>query len=134
MAGTTGLEILPKEIFLLTFDQLVAGSRFMLKWLLAAVGLYGGFVALVYVAQFGGDTDGEPGDQFRFHGVGRWNPLDEASFAPYPVHRLAAVDFTKQIPRSEQRSMDAWQRTGTYAAGLALERGHRGLRAGAVAH
>ena len=47
--------------------------------------------------------------------------IDEASFAPYPVHRLAAVDFTKQIPRSEQRLMDGWQRTGTYAAGLALE-------------
>jgi 3-oxoacyl-[acyl-carrier-protein] synthase II len=47
--------------------------------------------------------------------------IDEASFAPYPVHRLAAVDFTKQVPRSEQRLMDAWQRTGTYAAGLALE-------------
>jgi 3-oxoacyl-[acyl-carrier-protein] synthase II len=52
--------------------------------------------------------------------TGRPN-IDEASFAPYPVHHLAAVDFTKQIPRSEQRLMDAWQRTGTYAAGLALE-------------
>jgi 3-oxoacyl-(acyl-carrier-protein) synthase len=29
--------------------------------------------------------------------------IDEASFAPYPVHRLAAVDFAKQIPKSEQR-------------------------------
>jgi 3-oxoacyl-[acyl-carrier-protein] synthase II len=47
--------------------------------------------------------------------------IDEASFAPYPVHRLAAVDFAKQIPKSEQRLMDAWQRTGTYAAGLALD-------------
>jgi len=52
--------------------------------------------------------------------AGRPN-IDEASFAPYPVHRLAAVDFSKQIPKAEQRLMDAWQRTGTYAAGLALE-------------
>ena len=37
------------------------------------------------------------------------------------VDRLAAVDFSKQIPKAEQRLMDAWQRTGTYAAGLALE-------------
>jgi 3-oxoacyl-[acyl-carrier-protein] synthase II len=47
--------------------------------------------------------------------------VDSASQAPYPAHPLAAVDFGKQIPRSEQRLMDAWQRTGTYAAGLALD-------------
>src|SRR5262249_2744205 len=47
--------------------------------------------------------------------------MAEGSVAPDPVLLLAAVDFTKQIPRSEQRLMDAWQRTGTYAAGLALE-------------
>jgi 3-oxoacyl-[acyl-carrier-protein] synthase II len=34
---------------------------------------------------------------------------------------LAPVEFEKQIPRKELRPMDAWQRIGTYAAGLALE-------------
>src|SRR4051794_21868915 len=43
-------------------------------------------------------------------------------FAPYIVHPLAAVDFDKQIPKKgDQRQMEAWQRIGTYAAGLALD-------------
>lgn len=47
---------------------------------------------------------------------------DLESFAPYPVHRLASLEFDKQIPKkSDQRQMEAWQRIGTYAAGLALE-------------
>ena len=47
--------------------------------------------------------------------------LDRTSFSPYIVHPLAAIDFGKQIPKTDQRMMDAWQRIGTYAAGLALE-------------
>src|SRR3954451_5407640 len=47
---------------------------------------------------------------------------DVASFAPYPVHRLAPLELDKQIPKkSDQRQMEAWQRIGTYAAGLALD-------------
>ncbi len=48
--------------------------------------------------------------------------VDETSFAPFPVHPLAAVEFDRQIPkRGDQRQMEPWQRIGTYAAGLALE-------------
>ena len=48
--------------------------------------------------------------------------VDEIGFAPYPVHRLAHLDFSKQIPKvSDQRQMDGWQKLGVYAAGLALE-------------
>src|SRR3954453_15055011 len=47
---------------------------------------------------------------------------DVTSFAPYPVHRLAPVELDKQIPKKgDQRQMEAWQRIGTYAAGLALD-------------
>ena len=47
---------------------------------------------------------------------------DLESFAPYPVHRLTSLELDKQIPKkSDQRQMEAWQRIGTYAAGLALE-------------
>ena len=43
-------------------------------------------------------------------------------FAPYIIHPLAPLDFDKQIPKKgDQRQMEAWQRIGTYAAGLALE-------------
>jgi 3-oxoacyl-[acyl-carrier-protein] synthase II len=48
--------------------------------------------------------------------------LDAASFAPWPVHPMAHLDLDRQIPkRGDQRQMEAWQRFGTYAAGLALE-------------
>ena len=48
--------------------------------------------------------------------------VDAETFAPYPVHPLAPLDLDKQIPkRGDQRQMEAWQRIGTYAAGLALE-------------
>src|SRR4051812_4062350 len=43
-------------------------------------------------------------------------------FAPYIVHPLAPVSFDSQIPKKgDQRQMEAWQRIGTYAAGLALD-------------
>jgi 3-oxoacyl-[acyl-carrier-protein] synthase II len=49
---------------------------------------------------------------------------DLARFAPYVIHPLAAVEFDKQIPKKgDQRQMEAWQRIGTYAAGLALDSG-----------
>jgi 3-oxoacyl-[acyl-carrier-protein] synthase II len=48
--------------------------------------------------------------------------VDAETFAPYLVHPLAPLDFDRQIPRKgDQRQMEAWQRIGTYAAGLALE-------------
>ena len=48
--------------------------------------------------------------------------VDEKRFAPYIVHPLAPVSFDTQIPKKgDQRQMEAWQRIGTYAAGLALD-------------
>lgn len=47
---------------------------------------------------------------------------DTATFAPYIVHPLPAMSFDAQIPKKgDQRQMEAWQRIGTYAAGLALD-------------
>jgi 3-oxoacyl-[acyl-carrier-protein] synthase II len=47
---------------------------------------------------------------------------DTGTFAPFIVHRLAAINFDAQIPKKgDQRQMEPWQRIGTYAAGLALE-------------
>jgi 3-oxoacyl-[acyl-carrier-protein] synthase II len=47
---------------------------------------------------------------------------DAKAFAPYLVHRLAPIELDKQIPKKgDQRQMEAWQRIGTYAAGLALD-------------
>src|SRR6202171_2400946 len=48
--------------------------------------------------------------------------VDEKTFAPYIVHPLAPVNLDSQIPKKgDQRQMEAWQRIGTYAAGLALD-------------
>src|SRR5262245_1227700 len=47
--------------------------------------------------------------------------VDAETFAPYLVHPLSPLDLDKQIPKKgDQRQMEAWQRIGTYAAGLAL--------------
>jgi 3-oxoacyl-[acyl-carrier-protein] synthase II len=47
---------------------------------------------------------------------------DTKTFAPFIVHPLAAISFDAQIPKKgDQRQMEAWQRIGTYAAGLALD-------------
>ena len=47
---------------------------------------------------------------------------DTKTFAPFIVHPLAAINFDAQIPKKgDQRQMKAWQRIGTYAAGLALD-------------
>ena len=48
--------------------------------------------------------------------------VDATTFAPLPVHPMAPLELDKQIPkRGDQRQMEAWQRIGTYAAGLALD-------------
>ncbi|CEG08351.1 3-oxoacyl-[acyl-carrier-protein] synthase 2 [Afipia felis] len=48
--------------------------------------------------------------------------VDEATFAPYPVHPIVKLNYDAQIPKKgDQRQMEAWQRIGTYAAGLALD-------------
>ena len=48
--------------------------------------------------------------------------VDAARFAPFMVHPLKPLEFDRQIPKkSDQRQMEAWQRIGTYAAGLALD-------------
>src|ERR1700738_2859610 len=48
--------------------------------------------------------------------------VDEKSFAPCIVHPWAQVNLDTQIPKKgDQRQMEAWQRIGTYAAGLALD-------------
>jgi 3-oxoacyl-[acyl-carrier-protein] synthase II len=48
--------------------------------------------------------------------------VDEKGFAPCIVHPFAPVNLDAQIPKKgDQRQMEAWQRIGTYAAGLALD-------------
>ena len=48
--------------------------------------------------------------------------LDAVRFAPYSVHPLSEIDWSSQIAkRGDLRQMEAWQRLGTYAAGLALD-------------
>ena len=48
--------------------------------------------------------------------------VDTNMFAPFPVHPICPLELDKQIPkRGDQRQMEAWQRIGTYAAGLALD-------------
>lgn len=56
-------------------------------------------------------------------------PVDEASFAPFPIHPGPALELDRQIPKKgDQRQMEPWQRLGTYAAGLAIDdAGARGL-------
>ena len=47
---------------------------------------------------------------------------DTVIYSPYIIHRIAPLDFDKQIPKKgDQRQMEPWQRIGTYAAGLALD-------------
>jgi 3-oxoacyl-[acyl-carrier-protein] synthase II len=48
--------------------------------------------------------------------------VDEATFAPFSVHPMTTLALDTQIPkRGDQRQMEAWQRFGVYAAGLALD-------------
>jgi len=49
-------------------------------------------------------------------------PVEEKTFAPYPVIAMTEIDLSTQIPRrGDQRQMGPWQRFGVYAAGLALD-------------
>ena len=62
------------------------------------------------------------GIEANWEGLSRPSSADTTAFAPYVVHRAVKVDFDKQIPKKgDQRQMEAWQRYGVYAAGLALE-------------
>jgi len=63
------------------------------------------------------------GADAHWQGLSDGTPKGEVgAFAPYVVHNLRPLDFDKQIPKKgDQRQMEAWQRIGTYAAGLALE-------------
>ena len=48
--------------------------------------------------------------------------VDAVAFAPGLVHPMTALKLDAQIPkRGDQRQMEAWQRFGVYAAGLALD-------------
>ena len=47
-------------------------------------------------------------------------PYDDKSFAPNITFPLPPLEFDTQIPKRDQRQMEAWQRIGVYAAGLAL--------------
>ncbi len=60
--------------------------------------------------------------------------LDSERFKPYTVHPLPEIDWSTQISkRGDLRQMEAWQRLGTYTAGLALDdaglKGDEGLSA-----
>lgn len=47
---------------------------------------------------------------------------DVETFAPYPVHPVVPLEWDRQIAKkSDQRQMEAWQKLGCYAAGLALD-------------
>ncbi len=45
---------------------------------------------------------------------------DDKTFAPYITFPTGPLDLDTQIPKRDQRQMEAWQRIGVYAAGLAL--------------
>jgi len=45
---------------------------------------------------------------------------DDKTFAPYITFPVGPIEYDAQIPKRDQRQMEAWQRIGVYAAGLAL--------------
>ncbi len=48
--------------------------------------------------------------------------IEAERLAPYFVHPLPAIEWSRQIPKKgDQRQMETWQKLGVYAAGLALE-------------
>ena len=50
--------------------------------------------------------------------------VDMTFTPPFGIHPMVPLDLDKQIPKkADQRQMEAWQRLGTYAAGLALADG-----------
>jgi 3-oxoacyl-[acyl-carrier-protein] synthase II len=76
------------------------------------------------------------GPEAHWQGLSTGHPqADTTTYAPYIVHRMAALDLDKQIPKKgDQRQMEPWQRTGTYAAGLALASAGLKGNAEALAH
>ena len=61
--------------------------------------------------------------------------LDAEAYAPYPIHPIGKVDFSRQIPKkSDQRQMEFWQRIGVYSAGLALADAGLAHNSEALAH
>src|SRR5262245_15823224 len=62
------------------------------------------------------------GSEAQWEGRANRPSADTSNIGPYVVHRAVPVDVDKQIPKKgDQRQMEAWQRYGVYAAGLALE-------------
>lgn len=47
--------------------------------------------------------------------------VDEKTYEPYTIHKLAETQWEHQIPKKDARQMGDWQQIGTFAAGLALE-------------
>ena len=49
-------------------------------------------------------------------------PILETDVHPgFAVHPMTPLTLDTQIPKRDQRQMEAWQRIGVYAAGLALD-------------
>lgn len=49
-------------------------------------------------------------------------PVATEPLSGYPVHPAAKLEWDRQIPKkSDLRQMEAWQKLGSYAAGLALD-------------
>ena len=54
--------------------------------------------------------------------AGEPGPVATEPLSGYPVHAAAKLEWDRQIPKkSDQRQMEAWQKLGCYAAGLALD-------------
>src|SRR5437868_15115166 len=65
------------------------------------------------------------GPDAHWQALGAGHPqADAITYPPYIIHKIAPLNFDGQIPKKgDQRQMEAWQRIGTYAAGLALDSG-----------
>src|SRR5881394_3324002 len=63
------------------------------------------------------------GPDAHWQALGAGHPqADMTTYPPYVIHKIAPLNFDTQIPKKgDQRQMEAWQRIGTYAAGLALD-------------
>ncbi|ALA17547.1 MULTISPECIES: beta-ketoacyl-ACP synthase [Chelatococcus] len=54
--------------------------------------------------------------------AGRPGTVEAERFKPHLVHPVVPLEWERQIPKkSDQRQMEAWQKLGVYAAGLALD-------------
>ena len=62
------------------------------------------------------------GVEAHWAGLNDFQPvLDTDSFPGFPLHPMTALALDTQVPKRDQRQMEAWQRIGVYAAGLALD-------------